>query len=122
MKTNSLKMKFDVLKFLEDIGIGYKYLINGFIGAILWAAYKKLKFWEAMRQILIGSIMAGYVTPLIAYKENIPVEMSAGLSFIVGMMGMVIIDSIYKYVVNKAKQISAGKKALEENDLENSEI
>lgn len=115
-------MKFDVLKFLEDIGIGYKYLINGFIGAILWAAYKKLKFWEAMRQILIGSIMAGYVTPLIAYKENIPVEMSAGLSFIVGMMGMVIIDSIYKYVVKKAKQISAGKKVLEQDDLENSEI
>ena len=112
-----LKMKFDVLKFLEDIGIGYKYLINGFIGAVIWAAYKKLRFWEAMRQILIGSVMAGYITPLIAYKEDIPLELTAALSFVVGLMGMVIVDSIYKYIITKAKQLKKGKEML--NNLEN---
>lgn len=116
-------MKFDLLKFLEDIGIGYKYLLNGFIGAIVWSMYKKLKFWEAMRQIFIGSIVAGYITPLIAYKEEIPIEFMAALSFIIGMMGMIVIDSIYKYIANKVKQIKVGKKVLsdEESDLESSE-
>lgn len=105
-------MRFDILKFLEDTGIEYRYLINGFIGALVWSLYKKLKFTEALRQILIGSIVAGYITPLVAYKEAIPIEYMAALSFIVGMMGMVIIDSIYKYIVNKIKELKKGQEVL----------
>jgi hypothetical protein len=84
-RQSDLNMKFDVLKFLEDTGIGYRYLINGFVGALIWSLYKKLRFIEAMRQIIIGSIVAGYITPLVAYKESIPIEYMAALSFIIGM-------------------------------------
>jgi len=94
-------MKFDIVKFLENLGIGYKYLINGFIGAIVWSIYKKLRFIEAVRQIIIGSLVAGYITPMIAYGERIAPEYMAALSFVVGMLGMIIIDSIYKWVKDK---------------------
>lgn len=96
-------MKFDFFKLLESLGVGYKYLINGFIGALVWSIYKKLKFIEALRQIIIGSLVAGYVTPLIAYGEKIAPEYMAALSFVVGMMGMIIIDSVYKYIRDKVK-------------------
>jgi uncharacterized membrane protein YeaQ/YmgE (transglycosylase-associated protein family) len=110
-------MKFDILKFFEESGLEYRYVINGFIGAFVWSVYKKLKFSEALRQVVIGSLVAGYITPLIAYKESIPIEYMAALSFIVGMMGMVIIDSIYKFIVNKVKQIRKGKEAIDKEKV-----
>jgi uncharacterized membrane protein YeaQ/YmgE (transglycosylase-associated protein family) len=87
MRALIIKMKFDLFELLEKTGIEYRYLINGFVGALVWSVYKKLRFTEALRQIIIGSIVAGYITPLIAYKEAIPIEYMAALSFIVGMMG-----------------------------------
>jgi hypothetical protein len=115
-------MRYDVLRFLQDTGIEYRYLINGFIGAIVWSLYKKLKFTEALRQILIGSIVAGYITPLVAMKESIPIEYMAALSFIIGMMGMVIIDSIYKYIVNKVKELKRGKEEILKQEITENEI
>lgn len=123
MTNNTVKMRFDFIKFLEETGVDYRYLLNGFIGAVVWSLYKKLKFTEALRQILIGSIVAGYITPLIAYREAIPVQYMAALSFVIGMMGMVIIDSIYKYIVNKVRQIRRGKEEIfrEQEEITESE-
>ena len=112
-------MNMNFFELLNEIGIGWKYLLNGLIGAAVWSIYKKLRLIEALRQILIGSIVAGYITPLIAYKEAIPIEYMAALSFIIGMMGMIIIDGIYKYIVNKVRVFRRGKEKVE---LENSEI
>lgn len=109
------------LEFLNDLGIGWRYLLNGLIGAIVWSIYKKLRLVEALRQILIGSIVAGYVTPLIAYKEAIPIEYMAALSFIIGMMGMIILDGIYKYIVNKVRTFRKGKEKINTEELDNSE-
>lgn len=114
MKSLFISMKNDLLRFIEEQGIGLKYLINGFLGAVVWSFYKQLKFLEALRQIFIGSIVAGYITPLIANKEGIAPEFMAALSFVVGMMGMLIIDAIYKYIANKIKQVKKGKEAIEE--------
>jgi ABC-type xylose transport system permease subunit len=106
---------------LNEMGIGWRYLLNGLIGAVVWSIYKKLRLIEALRQILIGSIVAGYITPLIAYKEAIPIEYMAALSFIIGMMGMIIIDGIYKYIAGKIKTFRKGKEK-EKLELENSEF
>jgi uncharacterized membrane protein YeaQ/YmgE (transglycosylase-associated protein family) len=108
MKINHT-MESGFFKFLEELGISYKYVLNGFIGALIWSLYKRLKFLEALRQILIGSVVAGYITPLIAHEEKIPAPYMSSLSFVIGMMGMVIIDSIYKYIVNKVKIYKKGK-------------
>jgi hypothetical protein len=107
---------------LNELGIGWRYVLNGFIGAVVWSIYKKLRLIEALRQILIGSIVAGYITPLIAHKEAIPIEFMAALSFIIGMMGMIIIDGIYKYIANKVKLLRKGKELINKEELENSEI
>lgn len=120
-KGEYVDMNFNFFDFLNEVGIGYKYLINGFIGAIVWSIYKKLRLIEALRQILIGSIVAGYITPLIAYKEAIPIEYMAALSFIIGMMGMIIIDGIYKFIANKIKTFRKGKETINKEELENSE-
>lgn len=111
-------MKAEILKILEEMGIGYKYLINGLIGAFVWSLYKKLKFMEALRQMFIGSIVAGYLTPLIANKENISPELMGSLSFVVGMLGMIIIDTIYKYVAEKIRLFKKAKKVEEEENLD----
>ncbi len=121
MRNDSLKMKFDVVKFVDGLGIGYKYLVNGFIGSIVWSIYKKLRFVEALRQIVVGSLVAGYVTPLIAYGENIAAQYMAALSFVVGMMGMILIDTIYKWLRDKLLIFKKLKQLLklEENALRN---
>lgn len=121
-KGEYVDMNFNFFDFLNEVGIGYKYLINGFIGAVIWSVYKKLRLIEALRQILIGSIVAGYITPLVAYKEAIPIEYMAALSFIIGMMGMIIIDGIYKFIANKIKTFRKGKEIINKEELENSEI
>lgn len=121
-KGEYIDMNFNFFDFLNEVGIGYKYLINGFIGAVIWSVYKKLRLIEALRQILIGSIVAGYITPLVAYKEAIPIEYMAALSFIIGMMGMIIIDGIYKFIANKIKTFRKGKEIINKEELGNSEI
>lgn len=121
-KGEYVDMNFNFFDFLNEVGIGYKYLINGFIGAVIWSVYKKLRLIEALRQILIGSIVAGYITPLVAYKEAIPIEYMAALSFIIGMMGMIIIDGIYKFIASKIKTFRKGKEIINKEELENSEI
>src|ERR1044072_250241 len=120
-KGEYVDMNFNFFDFLNDVGIGYRYLINGFIGALVWSIYKKLRLIEALRQILIGSIVAGYVTPLVAYKEAIPIEYMAALSFIIGMMGMIIIDGLYKYIAGKIKTFKKGKEIINKEELDNSE-
>lgn len=91
-------MKNDLIRMLDELGIVFKYLINGLIGGFIWSLYKKSKFWEAVRQIFIGGVVSGYFTPIIVGKGDLPIEAVGFTSFIIGMMGMVIIDSTYKYL------------------------
>jgi uncharacterized membrane protein YeaQ/YmgE (transglycosylase-associated protein family) len=104
-----ISMKDNIFQFLEELGIGYKYLINGFFGALIWSLYKKLSFLEAVRQIIIGSVVAGYITPLIAHHQSLPIEHMAALSFVVGMMGMIIIEATYQYVKSFIVRYKKGK-------------
>lgn len=102
-------MKNELIQFLELLGIGWKYLINGLVGGVVWSIYKKSKFWEAFRQIIIGGIVSGYFTPVILAKTGMDLAFVGFTSFIVGMMGMIIVDNMYKYV---AKQIKKWKEAI----------
>ncbi len=97
-------MDYGIIKFLDDLGLVWKYALNGLIGAIVWSIYKKSKFTEALRQIVIGAIVSGYFTPVIVSKTGMDLAFIGSTSFIVGMMGIVIIDSIYKYFVDKIKK------------------
>lgn len=94
-------MKYDLIRMIEDLGITIKFLINGLIGGLVWSIYKKSKFWEAVRQIFIGGIISGYFTSIIALRGGLTDETVGFTSFVVGMMGMVVVDSFYKYVVSR---------------------
>lgn len=91
-------MKYEIIRMLEDFGIVFKYLVNGLLGGFIWSLYKKSKLWEAVRQIFIGGIVSGYFTPIIVKHGSLSIESVGFTSFVVGMMGMVIIDTIYKYI------------------------
>src|SRR5260221_1057649 len=99
MKSNQITMRNYIFSTLSSIGLSLKYLINGFIGGFVWAIYKKYKFWESVRQVIVGSLVSGFMTPFIAEKTSIN---DAGfISFGIGMIGMVAIEVIYKWFVGK---------------------
>lgn len=97
-------MKEDLLRLLDDLGLVWKYALNGLIGGLIWSVYKKSKFWEAFRQILIGGVVSGYFTPVIIAKTSMEMELIGFTSFLIGMLGMVILDSIYKYAIDVIKK------------------
>jgi hypothetical protein len=95
-------MKNDMISLLTELGLAWKYFINGFIGGFVWSVYKKLKFWEAIRQILVGSFVSGYATPFIVEKTS--VNDAGFISFVVGMIAIVVVEIIYKWAVKKLKR------------------
>ena len=66
--------------------------------------YEKSKFWTAFRQIIIGGVVSGYFTPVIVKYTGMDLSFVGFTSFVIGMLGMVVIDSIYKYVVKTIKK------------------
>jgi hypothetical protein len=103
MKTQTV-MKNSFIEFLDSLGLMWNFALNGLIGGIVWSIYKKSKFLEAIRQMLVGSMIAGYLTPVIKSKTGMSDELMGCTSFVVGMLGMVIVDSIYKYAVGLIKK------------------
>lgn len=115
MKTGSVMKENiwdSITNFLGNLGIVWKYLLNGFIGATVWAIYRKEKFFSALRQIIIGGLISGYFTPVIVKRAAIDLEYVGFISFVIGMLGMVIIDSAYKYALNNYKKWSQILKIL----------
>jgi len=96
-----LKMKIDIVSFMDQLGLVWQNLVNGVIGATIWAIHKKTKFWSAIRQIFIGGIVAGYSTPFIS--KEISVRETGFLSFVIGTVGMVLVDNLYIWVSKKIK-------------------
>lgn len=103
-------MKNDFVAFLSQLGVEWKYVINGLVGGAVWSLYKKADFWSSVRQIVIGGIVSGYTTPFILEKTS---PNSAGfISFTLGIIGMVLIDLIYKWGVEKLKALFGSKQKL----------
>lgn len=97
-------MKQLSLDFLNDLGLVWKYAINGLIGGLIWSMYEKSKFWVAVRQIIIGGIVSGYTTPAIVTYTKMDLSFVGFTSFVIGMLGMVIIDSTYKRIIKLIKK------------------
>src|SRR6266699_3556261 len=100
MKTSET-MRNNVFDFFDEIGLAWKYLLNGIIGGLVWAIYKKTKFWESIRQMFVGGIVSGFTTPFIVERTSL--KEAGFISFVVGMIGMVVIEVIYKWAVGKLK-------------------
>ena len=101
-------MKNDFINFLNQLGVEWKFVINGLIGGAVWSLYKKADFWSSVRQIVIGGVVSGYTTPFILEHTS---PGSAGfISFTLGIIGMVLIDMIYKWGVDKLKILFSNDK------------
>lgn len=99
-------MKNDFVLFLEKLGLSWPYLVNGIVGGSIWAIYKKEKWLDAVRQIVIGGVVSGYATPVIVAKTSISLAMTGFISFTTGVAGLVIIDGIYSFIKKQVKKYS----------------
>lgn len=91
-------------EFLDSIGIDWRYLVNGLIGGIILSIYKKTKFLDSLRQVFIGGVISGYLTPVIQEKSSLGLGYVGFLSFVCGLSGMAIVDGLYKWVVKIIKK------------------
>ena len=94
-------MRNDFFSFFDQLGLVGKYLVNGSIGGLVWSIYKKANLWQAIRQIFVGGIVSGYTTSFII--ERMSGKDAGFISFVVGMIGMVFIEVLYKWTVSKLK-------------------
>ena len=68
-------MKDNFFDLLNELGIVWKYALNGLIGGFIWSMYKKSKFWIGVRQVVIGGVVSGYFTPVIVSKSNMDLSL-----------------------------------------------
>jgi hypothetical protein len=94
-------VRINIFNLLDQLGLAWQNLINGFVGAAIWAIYKKTKFWNAVRQIFVGGIVAGYSTPFLS--KELSVRETGFLGFVVGTIGMLIIENLYTWASKKIK-------------------
>lgn len=100
-------MKNGFIEFLDKLGLVWNFALNGLIGGIVWSVYKKSSLWESARQIIVGTFVAGYLSPFIKAKTAMSEQLMGGTSFVIGMMGMIIIDSGYKHILKLIKKWKA---------------
>lgn len=101
MRNSISIMKDTLLKFLNEIGIVWQYLLSGVLGAAVWSIHKKKKFWDSVRNIISGGIVSSYATPFIANKVDVNLSF---LGFLVGIVGMNVLDELYLVIVkNRGK-------------------
>lgn len=94
-------MKNIMIKILEEIGVAWQYAISGVLGAFAWSVHKKKKFWDGLRNIFCGGVVSAYATPFLANNLNVNLSF---LGFLVGIVGMNVLDEMYLLVVkNKGK-------------------
>jgi hypothetical protein len=100
-------MRVDVFGLLDQLGLAWQNIINGVVGATVWALHKKSTFTTAIRQIFIGAMVAGYTTPFISAELSI--HNMGFLSFVIGVIGMVLLDRLYVWLSNKIKLLFGEK-------------
>jgi uncharacterized membrane protein YeaQ/YmgE (transglycosylase-associated protein family) len=115
MKTQVV-MKNSIIEALANLGLVWNFALNGFIGGTIWSIYKKSKFWESIRQMIVGAFVAGYLTPVIKAKTGMSDQLMGCTSFVVGMLGMVIVDSLYKHVTKLIKKYKEAVIIINKNE------
>lgn len=84
-----MKLQDYLLEIVNALGIKVGALIAGVAGALVSMAYESdLKPRRALVLIAVGTIAAGYVTPLFAHLLGFGPELTNAISFLVGLIGM----------------------------------
>ena len=79
------------------VGVKLASLLAGFAGAVVSLSFvKRLSRGYMLTSVIVGTISAGYLTPLGLAYFHLPAEIQNGLAFIVGLTAMNIVPGILR--------------------------
>jgi hypothetical protein len=80
---------------VEIPGFKLLYVIAGFAGGIVSLAFVRgLTRWQGVMAVLVGALVANYITPVIQHYLQMPAALENGAAFITGLCAMNIIPGI----------------------------
>lgn len=78
-----------VKEFLKEFGLDLPVIMAGFGGALASITKEKdLTIWQRLLTVLVGGIVAGYMTPILGRMINMGEEVRYGLGFVMGYTGL----------------------------------
>lgn len=89
------------------IGVKLGSTIAGFAGGVVSLAFVQgLTRTQAVMAVVVGSLSAAYLTPLVAAKLNITPELQNGAAFVIGLCAMSVIPAVKKAVAARASRLA----------------
>ena len=94
---------------LAIFGVPISVLLAGFAGALISLSFlppdQKRKWWLT---VIVSTIVAGYIQPLVAYYFNVPVNLALGLAFVLGLTVQVVIPLVLQHLPDFIKRKMGG--------------
>ncbi len=95
-------------EMLAKIGLKGAYLLTGLVGSSIALLYgRKIKTWrdklKAVVFVLAGSVVTGFVTPLIIVWKPDWIGAEHSIAFVIGIFGMSIIRDIFNFIYDFGK-------------------
>ena len=95
-------------EMLAKLGIKGVYLITGLIGSSVALLFgRKIKTWrdkaKAIVFVLAGSVVTGFITPLVLVWQPNWAGAEYSIAFVVGIFGMSIIRDIFSFIYDFGK-------------------
>jgi len=92
-------------RILEDFGLSLPLLIAGAVGGFIHSTQKEdLSFVEKFTIILVGAFIANYIGPMVANFLSIKQTYEVGFSFILGFIGIEVLQILSRKVKNWVKK------------------
>ncbi len=84
------------MDLLSAIGLKLATFVGGFIGAVVSLKFidAGMNSWQKATTVLAGSVVAGYVTPVIVDTLGLSEKLEAGIAFLIGLFGMSLAGAI----------------------------
>lgn len=93
-------------KELAEAGFNIWAAIAGFIGslfAIFFHPHPRSR-WHSAGNVIAGAVAAGYSAELVSEVAGLPVSMSSGIGFGIGLFGMAIADKLIDFIADSKFQ------------------
>lgn len=87
---------------MTALGIKLSTAVVGFVGGVMSLAFiQNLTRWQAFQSVVIGTLSANYVTPVVVEYYKLPADMSLGIAFLIGMFAMSIVPAVKAFVFHE---------------------
>lgn len=93
----AMSWKNEALYWLNEAGLQVASMLAGLVGAMVSLVHEKQISRRRMFAILlVGTVAAGYLTPLLSHLTGMPEKMANSLAFLVGLTSMKTTDALLK--------------------------